>query len=46
MPLLFAGELERAMTRLHTADAPPPNEDGQAASEDAPPPNEDGPAAP
>lgn len=46
MPLLFAGELERAMTCLHTADAPPPNEDGQASSEDAPPPNEDGPAAP
>lgn len=46
MPLLFAGELERAMTRLHTADAPPPKEDGPASSEDAPPPNEDGPAAP
>lgn len=26
MPLLFAGELERAMTRLHTVDAPPPGE--------------------
>lgn len=31
MPLLFAGELERAMTRLHTVDAPPPNEDAPAA---------------
>ena len=31
MPLLFAGELERAMTRLHTDAAPDPNEDGPAA---------------
>lgn len=31
MPLLFAGDLERAMTRLHTVDAPDPNEDGPAA---------------
>lgn len=31
MPLLFAGELERAMTRLHTVDAPDPKEDGPAA---------------
>lgn len=31
MPLLFAGELERAMTRLHTVDAPPPKEDAPAA---------------
>lgn len=31
MPLLFAGELERAMTRLHTDAAPAPKEDGPAA---------------
>ena len=31
MPLLFAGELERAMTRLHTDAAPDPKEDGPAA---------------
>lgn len=31
MPLLFAGDLERAMTRLHTADAPPRGEDAPAA---------------
>ena len=31
MPLLFAGDLERAMTRLHTDAAPDPNEDGPAA---------------
>lgn len=31
MPLLFEGELERAMTRLHTADAPPLGEDAPAA---------------
>lgn len=31
MPLLFAGELERAMTRLHTVDAPNPKEDAPAA---------------
>lgn len=31
MPLLFASELERAMTRLHTVDAPDPKEDGPAA---------------
>ena len=30
-PLLFEGELERAMTRLHTVDAPPPKEDAPAA---------------
>lgn len=30
-PLLFEGELERAMTRLHTIDAPPPKEDAPAA---------------
>lgn len=31
MPLLFAGEMERAMTRLHTDAAPDPKEDGPAA---------------